>query len=234
MLAFLLAQADSAAAAVASNPNVPAAGKGMNVFDLLMKGGPIMIPIGLLSLWSIYIMIERYMSIKKATKIDNQFIATVNSHLVAGNITAARALCSTNSETALPRVINAGLESIGQPIADIESSLETVANMEIKELEKNMEYLGVIAGIAPMLGFIGTIAGIIKIFYDIAQTENISISIIAGGLYQKMLTSGSGLAVGILAYAAYHLLNMMIDRFSLKLERNVYQFVKTIKSPSGK
>ncbi len=193
-----------------------------------------MIPIGLLSLWSIYIMIERFMAIKKATKVDPAFVVTINSHLVAGNITAARALCSTSSEAALPRVISAGLDSIGQPIADIESSLESVANMEIKEMEKNMEYLGVIAGIAPMLGFIGTIAGIIKIFYDIAQTENLGISSIAGGLYQKMLTSGAGLAVGLMAYAGYHLLNMMIDRFSLKMERNVFQFVKTIKSPSGK
>ncbi len=233
MLAFLLAQIEPAAAVV-SNPNAPAPGPGMNFFDLLQKGGPIMIPIGLLSLWSIYIMVERYLAIKKATKIDAQFVTNVNNNLVQGNITAAKALCATSSDTALPRVISAGVNSIGQPTADIESSLETVANMEIKELEKNMEYLGVIAGIAPMLGFVGTIAGIIKIFYDIAQTENISISIIAGGLYQKMLTSGAGLTVGILAYAAYHLLNMMIDRFSLKLERNVYEFVKTIKSPSGK
>ncbi len=233
MFAFLLAQIEPTAAA-AANPNAPAPGPGMNIFDLMVKGGPIMIPIGLLSLWCIYIIIERYLSIKKATKVDAQFVAGVNSNLVQGNITAAKALCSTASTAALPRVISAGVNSIGQPIADIESSLETVANMEIKEMERNMEYLGVIAGIAPMLGFIGTIAGIIKIFYDIAQTENISISIIAGGLYQKMLTSGAGLAVGIMAYAAYHLLNMMIDRFSLKMERNVYEFVKTIKSPSGK
>jgi len=233
MLAFLLAQIEPAAA-TAANPNAPAPGPGMNIFDLMVKGGPIMIPIGLLSLWCIYIIIERYLSIKKATKIDSQFVAGINSNLIQGNITAAKALCSTASGAALPRVISAGVNSIGQPMADIESSLETVANMEIKEMERNMEYLGVIAGIAPMLGFIGTIAGIIKIFYDIAQTENISISIIAGGLYQKMLTSGAGLAVGIMAYAAYHLLNMMIDRFSLKMERNVYEFVKTIKSPSGK
>ncbi|MES2629525.1 MAG: MotA/TolQ/ExbB proton channel family protein [Bacteroidota bacterium] len=234
MLAFLLGQIDSAANAVATNPNVPAPGKGLNIFDLLVKGGPIMIPIGLLSLWSIYIMVERYLSIKKATRIDNQFVATINSNLVNGNINAAKAMCASAGDAALPRVISAGLDSIGQPISDIESSLESMANMEIKELEKNMEYLGVIAGVAPMLGFIGTIAGIIKIFYDIAQTENLGISSIAGGLYQKMLTSGAGLAVGLIAYAGYHLLNMMIDRYSLKMERNVFQFVKTIKSPSGK
>lgn len=230
MLATLLAAAADTAATVASNPNVPV-GKPINIFELLLKGGPIMIPIGLLSIWSIYIMVERYLSIKKATKIDPAFVATINSNLVSGNITAAKALCSSNTEAALPRVIGAGLDSIGQPISDIEGSLETVANMEIKEMEKNMEYLGVIAGVAPMLGFIGTIAGIIKIFYDIAQTENLGISSIAGGLYQKMLTSGAGLAVGLIAYAGYHLLNMMIDRFSLKMERNVYQFLKTIKSP---
>ncbi|HEX4887644.1 MAG TPA: MotA/TolQ/ExbB proton channel family protein [Luteibaculaceae bacterium] len=231
-MSTLLAQIDTLAAS-AANPNVPQ-GQELNLFDLMVKGGPIMIPIALLSLWSIYIMIERYLHIKKATKIDAQFVAGVNANLVSGNISAAKTLCASQGEASLARVIGAGVHSIGQPVADIESSLETVANMEIKELEKNMEYLGVIAGVAPMLGFIGTIAGIIKIFYDIAQTENISISIIAGGLYQKMLTSGAGLAVGIMAYAAYHLLNMMIDRFSLNLERNVFEFVKTIKSPAGK
>lgn len=232
MFAFLLAQIDSAAT-VAADPNVPH-GKTINAFELIMMGGPIMIPIALLSVWAIYIIFERYLSIKKATKIDNQFIAGINSNLMSGNISGAKALCSSNSDAALPRVIGAGVGSIGQPMADIESSLETVANMEIKELEKNMEYLGVIAGVAPMVGFIGTIAGIIKIFYDISATENFSIAVISEGLYQKMLSSGAGLAVGVLAYAAYHLLNMMIDRFSLKLERNVYEFTKTIKSPSGK
>lgn len=232
MFAFLLAQIDTTAAGLTSNTGQPL--PSMNVFELIMKGGPVMIPIGLLSLWSLYLIIERFLSIKKATRIDQHFMPNIHQHLVTGNITSARALCNTAGEAALPRVIETGINNIGQPLAEIEGSLETVANMEIKDMEKNMEYLGLIAGIAPMLGFIGTISGIIKIFYNISITENVSISIIAGGLYEKMLTSGAGLAVGIIAYAGYHVLNMKIDRFALRLERNVFEFVKVIKSPAGK
>jgi biopolymer transport protein ExbB len=234
MFAFLLAQIDTSGAGAASSvANTPQA-QGMSFLELMVKGGIVMIPIALLSLISLYIIIERYLSIKKATKYDPGFIMGINQNLITGNITSARAMCHTAGDHALPRVIETGISNIGQPLREIEDSLETVSNMEIKEMERNMEYLGLIAGIAPMLGFIGTISGIIKIFYQISITENVSISIIAGGLYEKMLTSGAGLLVGIIAYSGYHLLNMRIDRFALRLERNVYEFVKTIKSPSVK
>ncbi len=235
MLATILAQIN---ATVADTTQVAAATStsqgGLSFFDLVLKGGLIMIPIGLLSLWSLYLIIERYLNIKRATKIDPAFLPGISQHLSSGNINAANSLCLAGQQQAFPRIIQAGVASIGQPIKDIEGTLETIANIEVKELEKNMEYLGLIAGVAPMLGFIGTISGIIKIFYNISITENISIGVIAGGLYEKMLTSGAGLAVGIFAYCGYHLLNSIIDRFTLKVEKGTFEFVKIIKSPSGR
>ena len=106
--------------------------------------------------------------------------------------------------------------------------MEATANLEISVMEKDTGYLGIIAGIAPMLGFIGTISGVIKIFYNISLADNISIGIIAGGLYQKMICSGTGLIVGVIAYAAYHYLQMMIDRFSIDMQRQVNEVVKAL------
>ena len=106
--------------------------------------------------------------------------------------------------------------------------MESAINLEIAEMEKNNGYLGVIAGIAPMLGFIGTIAGVIKIFYNISMTDNVSIGIISGGLYQKMISSGTGLIVGVVAYTAYHLLNAEIDRFSLKVQRSTFNLLQSL------
>ena len=115
---------------------------------------------------------------------------------------------------------------------DIENTIETVGQIEISRMERNLGYLGVIAGIAPMLGFIGTISGIIRIFYDISLSDNISVGIIAGGLYEKMITSGAGLVVGVIAYSGYHLLNMMIERFTLKLEMNAFDFMEILQKPT--
>jgi biopolymer transport protein ExbB len=133
-----------------------------------------------------------------------------------------------NNQAAVGRILESGIENLGKPQGDIERNLETTTNLEITKMEKNTGYLGIIASVAPMLGFIGTIAGVIKIFYNISLADNISIGIIAGGLYQKMICSGSGLIVGVLAYAAYHYLQMKIDRYTIKLQESLIQFLKVI------
>jgi biopolymer transport protein ExbB len=138
----------------------------------------------------------------------------------------ALALCRRNN--AMGVVFENGIEMMGKPVRDIESILEASANVEVTKMEKNIAYLGIIAGIAPILGFIGTISGVISIFYNISITDNVSIGIIADGLYQKMISSGTGLLVGIIAYSCYHILQMRIDRFTRRLQEAELSFIKML------
>lgn len=202
----------------------------LQLFDLAAKGGWVMIPIAFLLLAALYLIIERFVLIRNQTKIDEGFVDNVKDMVLQGNIKSAESFCK-NQRTSVGRVFEKAVGRIGAPIKDIESTIETVGQIEIGRLERNLGYLGIIAGIAPMLGFIGTISGIIRIFYDISLSDNISVGIIAGGLYEKMITSGSGLIVGIVAYTGYHLLNMMIERFTLKLEMSAFEFLEVLQKP---
>jgi biopolymer transport protein ExbB len=198
-----------------------------NVAELLMKGGFIMIPILLLSIFSIYLFIERFLYIRKSTVVNEELIYNIITELV--NKRQKDALThSRNDNTSLGRILESGLSQSGKTAKDMENYMEATANLEISEMEKNTGYLGIIAGIAPMLGFIGTISGVIKIFYNISLADNISIGIIAGGLYQKMICSGTGLIVGVIAYTCYHYLQMMIDRYSIDMQRQVNEVVKVL------
>jgi len=192
-----------------------------------MKGGVFLIPIALLLFYTIYIIFERYLYIKKASRIDSRLIQDVGDKLNAGNIELARTIVE-RSDTAAGNILKEGVLVIGRPIAEIESNMDRAADIEIGEMERNLGHLGLIAGIAPTLGFIGTISGVIKIFYSISVTENISIGNISGGLYEKMISSGSGLIVGIIAFSAYHLLNGKIDDFALKIQKQILEFVNII------
>jgi biopolymer transport protein ExbB len=198
-----------------------------NVAELLMKGGYIMIPIILLSIFSIYLFIERFIYIRRSSVIDENMVAIAINEI--RNNRKEEALNQVRQDdTSLGRILESGLNSSGKTSKDSESYMEATANLEISVMEKNTGYLGIIAGIAPMLGFIGTISGVIKIFYNISLADNISIGIIAGGLYQKMICSGTGLIVGVIAYSAYHYLQMMIDRFSIDMQREVNEVVKAL------
>jgi biopolymer transport protein ExbB len=203
--------------------------QGLSFLSLIFKGGAVMIPIGILSIITIYIMIERFIYIRNASKIEANFLNNLKDLLAKGDLKAARAFCQ-RVNSPISRVIEKGVMRIGKPISEIESSMESTASLETGILEKNLNWLGIIAGIAPMLGFIGTIAGIIKIFYNISVSDNISIGIIAGGLYEKMITSGSGLIVGVIAYTGYHLLNSLIDKFNAKLESTAIDFIDILDS----
>ena len=198
-----------------------------NVAELLMKGGFIMIPIILLSIFSIYLFIERFMYIRKSAVVDQDLIYNVIDELRKKK-TEEALIHARNDSTSLGRILESGLNQKGKKSKDAESYMEATANIEISEMEKNTGYLGIIAGIAPMLGFIGTISGVIKIFYNISLADNISIGIIAGGLYQKMICSGTGLIVGVIAYSCYHYLQMMIDRYSILMQRQVNEVIKVL------
>jgi biopolymer transport protein ExbB len=198
-----------------------------NIAELLMKGGFIMIPIILLSFISIYLLIERLLFIKKTAAIDENLVKNIVNELRNNNPEKALTYTKQN-KTSIGRILESGLEQSGKPAKDAEKNMEATANLEISMMEKDTGYLGIIAGIAPMLGFIGTISGVIKIFYNISLSDNISIGIIAGGLYQKMICSGTGLIVGVIAYASYHFLQMMIDRFSINMQRQVNEVIKVL------
>jgi len=197
------------------------------ILDLLMKGGIIMIPIVPLSLVSFYIFIERIAYIRRTTSIEKGLVASILNDLKSGNQNNAL-LHARNNQAAVGRILESGIEKLGKPLGEVERNIETTTNLEITKMEKNTGYLGIIASVAPMLGFIGTISGVIKIFYNISLADNISIGIIAGGLYQKMICSGAGLIVGVLAYAAYHYLQMKIDRYIISLQESLIQFLKVI------
>lgn len=198
-----------------------------NFFSMLMKGGVMVIPILLLLFFTVYIIIERALYIKKRAKEDAALINDVKLQLGTGKIDGALMACS-RSNTAYGAILESGVSLIGRPLSEIEGMMEKTTNVEIGLMEKKLGYLGLVSGIAPILGFIGTIGGVIKIFYTISITENISIGSISGGLYEKMISSGLGLIVGVIAYSGYHFFNMSIDNFALKVQRQVIQFVQVI------
>ena len=190
-----------------------------------------MIPIGILAVLGLVIFFERYFTIRKASKDENNLMQQVRGSILSGNLESAIALCRNNNSP-LGRMLQKGLLRIGRPIKDIEGAIENIGKLEVSKLEKNIGILGIIAGIAPMLGFLGTIAGVIKIFFDISQTGDIGIGTISGGLYVKMVTSAAGLFVGMIAYICYHILNMMVDKVILKLETDAIEFIDLLEEPS--
>ncbi|RKS99889.1 MotA/TolQ/ExbB proton channel family protein [Flavobacterium sp. 123] len=228
MFSFIQLQADTITNA-ASNVVIEkiAPNTEISVLEFIFKGGFFLIPISILLLYTFYVIIERYLYITKVSKIDNHLMVDVRDNLHSGNLDLARAIAE-RSNSASGNIIKEGILVIGRPIAEIESNMDRAADIEIGEMEKRLGHLGLIAGIAPTLGFIGTISGVIKIFYSISVTENISIGNISEGLYEKMISSGSGLIVGIVAYSAYHLLNGKIDNFALKIQKQILEFVNII------
>ena len=202
----------------------------LSFLDLLMKGGWVMLPIIFLLFVGIFIFIERFITLREASKADSNLLMQIRQNIVAGHLDTALAICR-NSQSPISRMLQKGLLRIGKPIKEIEGAIENVGKLEVSKLEKNISVLGIIAGIAPMLGFVGTIVGVIKIFYNISLADNISIGIVADGLYQKMITSASGLVVGIFAYVGHHILNMMLDRIILKMETESLEFIDLLEEP---
>ena len=204
----------------------------ISAIDFLMKGGVFLIPIVLLLFYTTYVAVERFLYIRRMTKQNMLLLGELQTQLNSGNMQGALDVVNRD-QTSFGSVVKEGVQSIGRPIPQIEANMEKVANIEIGKMEKNINHLGLIAGIAPTLGFIGTISGVIKIFYSISISENVSIGNISGGLYEKMISSGSGLVVGILAFTAYHLLNGLIDNYALAIQKINLEFVKLISSKDG-
>lgn len=214
----------------AMNNGAPVKEEAIPLWDLVIKGGPILIPIAILSVAALYIFFERFFTIRKLSKIDQNFMNQIRDHVHHGNIEAARSLCKvTNSPVS--RMIEKGLMRLGKPIQDIEGAIENVGKLEIYKMEKNMGVLSTISGLAPMFGFLGTIFGVIKIFYEIHLQNSLEIGTISGGLYVKMISSAAGLLVGIVAYSGYQFLVHRIDRAVNQLEISAVEFIDLLEEP---
>ncbi|MBT9392341.1 MotA/TolQ/ExbB proton channel family protein [Hymenobacter sp. NST-14] len=215
------AAADSAALAA---DQAVAASSGLSLIDLVLAGGWIMLPLFALLFLSVYIILERYLTIRKAGAVPESFMPGIGNLMVKGDLQGAKMLCAQNA-TPLARMIEKGIRRVGLPLSEIEASVENVGKIEIARLEKNINVLGIVAGIAPMLGFVGTIIGVIKIFYAISSTGDFGIAQISGGLYTKMVTSAAGLIVGIIAHIGYHWLSIMVERMVFRMEHSAVEFM---------
>ena len=201
------------------------------LIDMIMKGGIIMIPIGILSIVAVYVFIERYLTIRRHISSDVNFMNYIHEFILQGRTDSALTLCR-NTAKPIARMIEKGISRLGKPIKEIEESIEIAGKFEVYDLEKNIQILAVIAGIAPMFGFLGTIIGVIKIFFNISMTSDVSIGSVSAGLYVKMVSSASGLIVGIIAYIGYHWLNIMVTKAIHQLEWNAMNFIDLLKSPA--
>lgn len=222
MKLFVLLQ--SAASNLESTPLV----NNVNYFNLLLKGGWIMLPIAILSVLAVYFILERWLIISKIGHSDRIWQSRVIELISESKIDQAIKLCLEKSYI-IGKVIAEGLREIKEPIEDIEDVMETEARIQISRMESHMNYLGIISSIAPMLGFLGTIWGVINIFYSISQTSDLNIATISDGLYQKMICSGAGLLVGIVAYSGYYLLNGKIDKSVVFLDKESNEALRAIR-----
>ena len=203
----------------------------ISLFEMVAKGGVIMIPLAILLLMSIYVMVERLLTISKASKKNATLLASVKEMINNGNLANARSLCkSVNTPEAI--MLEQGISRIGQSMQEIREAMDKAGSSELSRLEKNMSILNITGRIAPMFGFIGTIIGVIKIFYDISVAKTVEIEVISSGLYQKMITSGGGLVVGVIAFIGYHFLNTRIDKLAHRMEETQIAFLDILNEPS--
>lgn len=198
-------------------------------FSLVLKGGWILLPIFLLSLLAIYVIINKWLVISRLGKKDTIWLSRVIELVNEGKIDKALKFC-IERPYASAKVIAAGLKEFGLSEKEIEEAMEVEARQQVNILENQMNWLGITASIAPMLGFLGTIFGVIKIFYDIARTNDLAIDTISTGLYQKMICSGAGLLVGIIAYSGYYLLNGRIDKAVVNIDKESNEVLKAIRA----
>lgn len=206
----------------------------LTLLDLAMKGGWVMVPIILLSFVAAYIFIERFYVIRKASKEDQNFMNRIKDYIHEGRIEAALALCkATNSPSA--RMVEKGLSRLGRPLQDIQTAIENVGKLEIAKLEKGFPTLATITGAEPMLGFLGTVIGMVQSFYNMEQAgNNIDVSMMSGGIYTALITTVAGLIVGILGYFAYNTLVVRTEKVVFNLEATLTEFMDILNEPAKK
>jgi biopolymer transport protein ExbB len=224
---FISLQADA-------TPEEPTLGY-QSILDVIAQSGTlgivILIILLILSFMALYIFFERYFTIKRAGRIDQSFMDNIRVSVQAGNLSAAQSLCE-RTDSPMARLIQKGLQRIGKPLKEIDAAIENVGNLEIFQLEKNLSTLASIAGAAPMIGFFGTVTGMIIAFYKMAHEQNVTPDVLAGGIFQALLTTAFGLFVGIFAFIGYNLLVANVEKVVYKMERTTVEFMDLLQEPS--
>jgi len=221
----ILLQIDSTATTLASEAKVE------SLWSLLGKGGPLMIPLGILFALSVYFFVERLMVIKKATAVDLGFMRGIRQHVLNGDLSSAKALAQ-QTDNPSAKIIEKGLQRVGKPIDAIEKSMENVGKLEMYKLEKNLNIISVIARIAPLFGFVGTIIGLVMLLKEFATISNPSISQIADAMYIKLITSATGLIIGMLAFMGHSYLDTQINRLANEMESCSNEFIDILQEPT--
>ena len=213
--------------------NVVAAGQQptMGLGELILAGGWLMIPLALLGALTIFVFFERFWAIRKASQLDMNFMNQIKNLIYGGKVSAAIQLCREN-DTPIARMIEKGIERIGRPLNDVHSSIENVANLEVSKLESGLPLLATTAGGAPMIGFLGTVTGMVRAFWEMANAgNNIDVSLLSGGIYEAMITTVGGLIVGIPAYFGYNYLVARIEKLVFQMESNTIAFMDLLNQP---
>ncbi len=224
---FNLLQAVETAASVAQEAQ-------LSLIDLAVKGGWLMIVLLLLSIIAIYIFGNKWWLIRKAGKIDRNFMKDIRDMIHDGKIKSAIALCQ-KYDSPIARLVEKGIERIGRPLPDIQAAVENMGNVEVARLEKNLPMLATISGGAPMIGFLGTVTGMINAFFKMSTAgNNIDITLLSGGIYEAMVTTVGGLFVGIIAYFGYNFLTSQISNLVFKMERTTIEFIDMLHEPAEK
>jgi biopolymer transport protein ExbB len=241
MLALFLLQITQAGQAVSDTANAVAGQMGgepsevtMSLWQLASKGGWILAILAVFSIIAIYIFIERFLSINRGSKEEKNFMNNIRDFIHEGRIDSALTLCR-NNDTPIARMIDKGLSRIGKPLNDINAAIENVGKLEVSRLEKNIATLATISGAGPMLGFLGTVIGMIRAFYDMSMAgNNIDIALLSTGIYQAMVTTVAGLVVGIIAYICYNILVARIEKLVFMLEARSTEFMDVLHEPAKK
>ena len=209
----------------------PDGGDSLSIIDLALAGGPVMIPIALLSIAAVYLFVERLLVINKANQDPEAFMGRVKELVLRGDINGAKMLCAQN-DTPVARMIEKGIARIGSPLKTIEASIENVAKIELFKLEKNLSTLATIAGATPMIGFLGTVIGMVQAFIAISQEEgSVSPKLLSSGIYTAMITTVAGLLVGIVAYLAYNYLVTRVQKVVHRMEYTSVDFIDLLQEP---
>ena len=205
-----------------------------SLIEMATKGGWLMIVLLILSIMAIYIFGNKWWLIRKASKIDKNFMKDIHDMIHEGKIKSAIALCQ-KYDSPVARLVEKGIERIGRPLQDIQTAVENMGNVEVARLEKGLPMLATIAGGAPMIGFLGTVSGMIQAFFRMSTAgNNIDITLLSGGIYEAMVTTVGGLFVGIIAYFGYNFLTSQISNLVFKMENTTIEFIDMLHEPAGR
>jgi len=220
--------------AVATAEGMDAISGELSIWELTKAGGWwIMGPLAIMSIVAIYIFVERFMVIQKATKDESGFMNDLRDLIHEGKVDAAKHLCA-KQESPLSKMISKGLTRLGRPLPDVNQAIETIGKLEVSKLEKNVAALATIAGAAPMIGFLGTVVGMVQVFFDMANGGNsLDIGLLSDGMYQAMVTTIAGLIVGIIAYISYNVIVARIEKVVYILEARATEFMDLLHEPAS-